>query len=127
MFVSVYLPRHLSQPLERGEFPHWADSLGIPLMGMPIIGFGLGGWALLYCLFLLGRFSSHVDIFTVPLKKWNIWLVLVIVLSGILVAWSAIDGYVLPGTIWIYFYLSINAGRYHGQVEQGASPNRQPS
>ena len=96
-------------------------------MGMPIIGFGLGGWALLYCLFLLGRFSSHVDIFTVPLKKWNIWLVLVIVLSGILVAWSAIDGYVLPGTIWIYFYLSINAGRYHGQVEQGASPNRQPS
>ncbi|MFK5895118.1 MAG: hypothetical protein QM504_18040 [Pseudomonadota bacterium] len=98
----------------RGSYPHWADSLGIPLMGVPIITFIFIGWAAIHMLGMSGKFESGVTISNMGLNGLNLWFSFVAVITALIVSLCIYDGFfwfVTPGLLWLYFYLSILAGR----------------
>lgn len=104
----------LIQGAGRGEFPHWADSLSIPLMGAPILLVLLLAWSLAHLAFL-----TNVRGGTVPLSlafEWraNWWLLLLSVVSAFVALAAAAMGqywYAFPAVLWLYFYLSLGARR----------------
>lgn len=105
----------LFQGASRGEFPHWADSLGIPLMGVPI----LFGGALLWILLHVAFFLANVKYCPAPLRlaislQSNLWLLLLSLITAVLVVLSIAEGaywYAIPGALWLYLYLSLAAIR----------------
>ena len=109
--VSVF---DLLQGFERGEFPHWADSMGIPLMGVPILFGILLMWALPHLAFLRSEPRSRVPLVLAFSRHANPWLLLVSALTIALVATFLSLGqywYAVPGFFWLYFYLSLAARR----------------
>ena len=106
----------LMQAMFRGEFPHWADSLGIPLMGTPIIFISLLFWSLIHLFFLHKIHISATEIKFSTLKKLNKWLLFIIIISLLITIQAIILGqywYAIPGILWIYYYLSLATIRYY--------------
>lgn len=102
----------LMQGMSRQEFPHWADSLGIPLASAPIQLAILLAWSLLHLLFLRGCEINARDISLS--KTHNYWLMFLSILTALLLSICAFYGqywYALPGVAWLYFYLSLAAVR----------------
>ena len=99
----------------RGSYPWWADSLGIPLMGFPVIAIIFLGWAALNLLAMNGQFRAGAPITFKHIKGSNYFYLILIFLTILIVGLCAIDAYfwmVLPGVFWLYFYGSLWAGRY---------------
>ena len=99
---------------DRGEFPHWADSMGIPLMGAPVLLVLLFVWTIAHLCFMhrIDYFSTSL-ILALSLKA-NWWLLFMAALTAILVLFCTAFGqywYAIPGGLWLYFYLSICAVR----------------
>ena len=104
----------LLQAAYRGEFPHWADSLGIPLMGAPIQCVVLLVWSLAHLGFLRAAYSPSTSLGRAVSLKANWWLLWISAVTGLLVFASAATGqywYAIPGALWLYLYLSIAAVR----------------
>lgn len=104
----------LLQAAYRGEFPHWADSLGIPLMGVPIQFIILLVWSLAHLGFLRGAYQPSTPLVHAVSRKANWWLLFISTVTGLLVLASATTGqywYAIPGALWLYFYLSLGAVR----------------
>lgn len=103
----------LFQGFFRGEFPHWADSMGIPLMGVPILLLVMLVWAGAHLAFLRGTYNSeHLSRALSPQANW--WLLAVATITAVLVVSSATVGqywYAIPGVVWLYFYISLAASR----------------
>ena len=59
----------LLQGFNRGEFPHWADSLGIPLMSVPIMLLLPLVWAGAHLVYGYRRFVPNVPLR--PLLSWR--------------------------------------------------------
>jgi hypothetical protein len=94
----------------RGEFPHWADSMGIPITGVPAIFVFLLVWSVLHLLMLRGKLPTDVALHRAFSRKANPWLSTVSVITVLLIALMAYGGsysYALPGLLWLYFYLSL--------------------
>ena len=101
----------------RDAFPPWADSLAIPLIGIPVLGAVLIGWAVLHFLFLNDPFVTGCKIITGINYKRNIWLLFISTITAILFLYSIFMGdfwYVIPSALWLYFYLSLLRGREGG-------------
>jgi hypothetical protein len=99
--------------MSRDGFPMWADSLGIPLMGVPFLLFLSLTWVLLNSIGMRNDFKTNVLIFPVNVKKQNIWYLIILFITIAFTLVIIIDGYfwqVLPGFLWIYFYSSIMIG-----------------
>ena len=99
----------------RGSYPWWADSLGIPLMGVPLLAFIFFGWAALNILAMNGQFTAGAPISLKSIKGSNYFYLTLLVVTTLIVALCAIDAYfwmVIPGVFWLYFYASLWAGRY---------------
>ncbi len=98
----------------RGEFPWWADSLGIPLSGVPFMA---GIFTALVVVSMVGVFGSYTA--GTKIKMHNIWhsnyLYLLLIIFVSLVSTIFVLGglflFIIPGGLWIYFYLSLWAGR----------------
>lgn len=104
----------LLQAAYRGEFPHWADSMGIPLMGVPIQFIVLLVWSLAHLSFLRGAYQPSTPLVHAVSLKSNWWLLLISAVTAILVLASAGAGqywYAIPGALWLYLYLSLGAVR----------------
>ncbi|CAA0106467.1 Uncharacterised protein [Halioglobus japonicus] len=102
----------LIQGMYRYEFPHWADSLGIPLMGVPIQLGILFFWSMAH-LGLVKNFNSK-SLNTAISLKLNPWLIVVALITLLLVGLMLFEGaywYAVPGAMWLYYYLSIGASR----------------
>lgn len=100
----------LFQALDRGEFPPWADSIGIPLMGVPIQFFLLLAWSTVHFAFLGKTFRPSASLFVHVSFKSNWWLLSVAAVTALLVMLAAVEGqywYAIPGIFWLYFYLSL--------------------
>jgi hypothetical protein len=100
----------LLQGFNRGEFPHWADSMGIPLMGVPIQFAVLFVWSLAHLGFLRGVYNPSIPLSHAVSLKANWWLLFVSAITTVIVFLSAAAGqywYVIPGVLWLYFYLSL--------------------
>jgi|SRR6266853_568547 len=98
----------------RGEFPHWADSMGIPLAGVPILLGAMLVWALAHLLFLRGTYTGGTPIAQGVSRKGNWYLLAVAALTALLICLTSVFGqyyYALPSVLWLYFYLSLAAGR----------------
>lgn len=106
----------LIQGQARWEFPSWADSLGIPLMGIPVLLVAGLVWAFSYFILLAGV-PRRTDVYLslMAIRRSHLWLLFVFVLTALLVIGMAAQGawwYVIPGAIWLYFYASIAAVRH---------------
>ncbi|HHH53237.1 MAG TPA: hypothetical protein ENK91_06230 [Bacteroidetes bacterium] len=109
----------LSQGMFRNEFPHWADSLGIPLAGVPFQFIILLIWSSLHLLFLRKKKISSVIFKVSNLKQINLWLIIISIFSFILVILELTGGhywYAIPGLFWIYYYLSLGIVRVGNQT-----------
>lgn len=104
----------LLQGMYRGEYPHWADSLGIPFAGLPFLLTVAMLWSLAHLGFIHGSNTAGANLSLAVSARANWWLLFVSGLTTVLVALLAIDGaywYALPGVLWLYFYLSLAANR----------------
>lgn len=101
----------------RQEFPPWADSLGIPLAGVPVIAAVLLVWSLAHLTYLSGvKKRSNVRLSLAALRGGNKWLLFVAAITVLFIVWSAAEGayYIaVPGAVWLYYYVSIIAVRGH--------------
>jgi hypothetical protein len=98
----------------RGEFPHWADSMGIPLSGVPFQLLLLLIWAGAHLIFLWGSYQPAAPLALAFSWKANPWLLFVSAVTVIFTALTAALGqyyYALPGVLWLYIYLALAAGR----------------
>lgn len=97
---------------ERGEYPYWADSMGIPVMTAVPLFCILFIWAGLHLLFIERRTYQPAPLRQVFSCKANWWLLLVATLTLLLIVKSVAHGqywYAVPGALWLYFYLSLAA------------------
>ena len=103
----------LFQGMHRNEFPHWADSLGIPLMGVPIQFGILILWSLVHLIFIKNVTST--PLLQAVSFKLNLWIMFISVITVLLVLLTAYYGqywYSFSGLTWLYFYLSIGVSRF---------------
>jgi hypothetical protein len=107
----------LVQGQSRWEFPPWADSLGIPLMGVPVMLLLGLAWAFAHFIFLAGvPRRAGVPISYIAVRQGNPWLHVICCLTALLILGMIFDGaywYAVPGMLWLYFYASISAVRRH--------------
>jgi hypothetical protein len=111
---DLYLEMH------RGSYPHWADSLGIPLMAVPSFIVISLVWVSINLVGIIGNFKTGVTIFPIRLENTNKWYLVILFLTIILTVLSVISGdfwMVFPGILWTYFYLSIILGKSVAKVE----------
>jgi len=105
----------LIQAQARLEFPPWADSLGIPLMGVPVLFLGGLVWAFAHFMLLAGV-PQRVDVVlsVSAVRRGNPWLLIVSAITAVLVVAMAAEGayfYCIPGFLWLYYYAAIAAVR----------------
>lgn len=104
--------------MERFRYPPWADSIGIPLMSLPIISLTLSGWFLINLLGLLEPFQPDSSLI-MTLKNINYWYLLMIILTFGVILILIYDGdfwWTAAGYIWIYYYLCLLIGRQNGNT-----------
>lgn len=107
----------LVQGQARWEFPPWADSLGIPFMGVPILMIVGLVWSFAHFILLAGvPRRAQVAISYSAVRQGNAWLLVVSTLTALLIVGMVFEGaywYAVPGMVWLYFYASIAAVRRH--------------
>jgi hypothetical protein len=105
---------NLMRDAERGDFPHWADSLGIPLFGMIFVAVGLCVWGAFHLGFLAGEFEVRVPLVCALTRQVNLWLAFVFCATVLIVLLYIVEGsaaHVIVGGVWLYFYASLASGR----------------
>lgn len=114
-FVSVgAFVFDLLQGHRRGEFPRWADSLGIPLMGVPVQLVVMLLWAITHLAFLRNAYSPEAPLALALSRQSNKWLLVISSITALLITLCVAVGtywYAIPGALWLYIYLSLAAGR----------------
>lgn len=117
----------LLQAFDRGELPHWADSMGIPLIDMPFLFIVLLIWACGHLLFLRGSYRPAPLSLAISTRS-NLWLLAVSASTVFLVVISMAVGqywYAIPGCIWLYFYASLSASlKANEMAEHFDQPNK---
>jgi hypothetical protein len=104
----------LFQGFNRGEFPHWADSMSIPLMSTPIIFIGLIFWSIVHLKLLPATYQSDASFALALSWKSNAWLLFVSMVVAVLLMLCVVYGqywYAVPCSAWLYLNLSITAAR----------------
>jgi hypothetical protein len=115
----------LEMDLVRGEFPHWADSIGIPIMGLVSMMMSISVWIILWILLhaiFVPAGKRHFQRFNFSPKNW--WFISMIVLHSIPLGVAIATGYfwqIIPLALWTIFYLSIWVKR--SGVEAGVGPS----
>lgn len=115
----------LLQGFARGEFPHWADSIAIPLMGVPNLFLIFLAWSGVHLVFLRRTYRNELLTRALSLQA-NWWLLAAAAATAALLALSAAAGqywYAIPGAVWLYFYISLAASR---RSAHDAEPGGQP-
>ena len=107
--------------MNRGSFPHWADSLGIPMASTFVVFIILLIW---YALNLIGIFKAFKTgglVKNLSLDSINYWYAIILMLTIILTGVLILEGnfwQTTAGIIWSYFFLSLLVGRRNGILEK---------
>lgn len=115
---SLYFDLMLS--MYRNELPHWADSLGIPMMALYPLFIFQSIWVLIHLCFLKANYSRK-NLFLAFSKKSNLWLKILIIFSLFYLIINFLLGlywFLIPSLMWIYFYSSLAASRIQATNEQ---------
>ena len=100
------------QDFYRNEFPYWADSLGIPLAGVPVILIVLFVWSVAHLIFAKNvTVQPLVSAISIKLNPWLMFVSGATFLIVLLSLWHGQYWYAFPGTLWLYYYLSIGVNR----------------
>lgn len=114
----------LLQGFSRGEFPHWADSMGIPLMGVPVLLVTLLLWSGVHLIFSGGSYKSAPLALAVS-RGANWWLLLITAITIAIVALCTLYGqywYGLSAAVWLYYYISLAAARRAANPAEPVAP-----
>lgn len=120
-FVSVVAAIFdLFQGQHRWEFPPWADSLGIPLMGMPIILVIL--MILSWSIIALYRSTPSADIKFRKVfdRRINLWLAIIFFISALASVDSGLRGsywFSVPSAMWAFLVSSVAVLRIKSKNE----------
>lgn len=102
----------LMQGSERLEFPPWADSLGIPALGVPFVFMGTLIWAFLHLLLLGDVPTQPIPLRLAWSRQSNKWLLMLIISTTFILLCSLVSGaywFAAPAALWLYFYVSVAA------------------
>lgn len=103
----------MSQAYARGEFPPWADSMGIPLMGIFPLFLLLFAWAIAHLVFFLnGPYIPGIPLALAISGKSSKWLLCMAACTTVIAVFSLAMGdywYGMPCVLWLYLYLSLAA------------------
>ncbi len=102
----------LGQGLQRQEFPYWADSIGIPLQGVPLILAASAGWSVAHVACVGAGRSVPMTVANV--RKMNRWFLFLAFVGFVMVLPTVPFGqywYGIPMALWVYFYLSLGLSR----------------
>jgi hypothetical protein len=106
----------------RGSYPHWADSLGIPLMTeVPLMFIILLIWFALNLIGLKKPFKTGGLVSNLNIKSINYWYATVLVLlliQSISLIFYADFWSTAAIMLWNYFHLSLLVGRREGVIEE---------
>ena len=97
----------------REEFPWWADSIIIPLMGMPVVFVALCGWAGAHSL-------MATDVPSVGAKIIGAWVSCLVIFSAAYLGYSIFAGEFWAlghASLWLGFYVAIWRTRYRCWAE----------
>lgn len=97
------------QQVQREEVPHWADSLGIPLMVVPGILINTLLFSFIHLVYLI-RVPFYSKVLNVLSAIAQLWLWLLVTLFLIFLCLSLAMGaywYAIPAGLWAYFYYSL--------------------
>lgn len=100
--------------LYRGSYPHWADTLSIPIMSTSLILLVLILWTGLISIWMQGPFISGVRLLPLNIPHSNTILLIILILTAMLLLYLLVTGsfwMIIPGACWIYFYMSIIQGK----------------
>lgn len=114
----------LFQSYARGEFPHWADSMGIPLMGVPVLFVVLLLWSGAHLAFLRGPYRAAPLVLAMS-RKSSWWHLFISAITFALVALCVSLGlywYAIPGFFWLYFYISLATARRANSAAEPIAP-----
>lgn len=105
----------------RGSSPPWADSLGIPLMSVPVFFIISIVWVMINLIGIKENFKTNVRIFPMKCKHLNIWYSILAIITILLLLYVIILGFfwlVLPGFLWLYFYISLILGIRESKIKE---------
>ena len=105
----------------RGTFPHWADSIGIPLASVPIMVVLLCAWFALNLMGLLKPFKTGGLVKCLKMNNINYWFLFILSITVLLTLILIFRGYfwmVTAGILWSYYYLCLLVGRRDGITEK---------
>ncbi|MEI7783242.1 MAG: hypothetical protein WCK08_02580 [Betaproteobacteria bacterium] len=114
----------LFQGYARVEFPHWADSMSVPLVGVPVLLVVLLLWAGAQ-LALLGSSYQSAPLALAVSRRSSWWLLSISAITIVLVALCVSVGqywYAIPGTVWLYYYISLAAARRAVNAAEPVAP-----
>jgi hypothetical protein len=97
----------------RESYPHWADSLAIPIMGTPVLLMMALAWAIINLMGTKKNFSVNISLLPIELKFTKKWFIIISSITVVAIIMTIVDGYfwqVGSGFMWLYFYLSIMQG-----------------
>jgi hypothetical protein len=103
----------LLQGFARGEFPYWADSMSIPLTGVPVMLVLLLAWSGAHLAFFGRNYQSEL-LSQALSRQANWWLLAVGSITAMFSVLLAAGGqywHAIAGVIWLYFYVSLAASR----------------
>lgn len=106
----------LVQGQTRCEFPPWADSLGIPLMGAPVLLIAGLAWSFVHFTLLAGvRRHDAAPLSLTAIRRGHPWVLVVSLITALFLISVLAEGaywYVIPAAAWLWYYASIAAVRY---------------
>ena len=96
--------------VHRFEYPHWADSVGIPFQGIPLLFLFRITWGGLHSLIIRKQNFPKLKLIDLSNHKANKWIIFLILVELLLLFLCIIQGgyYYLPSSIiWLSIYLMI--------------------
>ncbi len=120
IFSNVGYVGDLFLEMYRGSYPSWADTIAIPLMGVPFLFLLSLIWVGLNLIGLAINFKTGVAIFPFHFDNLNYWYAIILLITIVLTLFTILSGYfwqVISGFLWIYFYLSIMIGIRQAKIE----------
>ncbi|WP_134152104.1 hypothetical protein [Leptospira meyeri] len=111
-FFTIYSEIYVVfRDYNRGEFPHWADSLGIPIFRSILLGLFLFPWIFVnYYISTIKSWNLALFDLTLRYKKKKFWFNFLSCITFLLTIIYIIDGsflHVISTFIWILFYQSL--------------------
>lgn len=106
----------------RGSSPPWADSLGIPLMSVPLFFIISIVWVFVNLIGMKGNFQTNVNIFPMKFKHLSIWYSILAIITILIELFLIIFGgfwFIFGGFLWLYFYISLLLGIKGSKLKEG--------